>query len=345
MRLLLVRPGPSFSVQDVCFGWRDALTCLGVNVADVNYDDRLDFYEQAHIDKSSGDGEWVKAFSHDAALRVGAHSLYSDAYTFWPDIILIVSGFFVPLEVIDTLRAHGHKIVYLFTESPYEDTEQLERAEHADLVLLNDPTNLEAFRQVTDAHYVPHAYRPDRHFPGPVPPEYRSDFAFVGTAFPSRVEFLEAVDWGDLDVILAGQWAPLTETSPLRGYVAHDLTDCIDNLQTADIYRGTRASLNLYRREASRASTAEGWSMGPREVELAACGTFFLRDPRPESDELFPMLPTFSEPAEIRPLLDWWFVHDTEREEAAAKARAAVSDRTFRANAEWFLNHLEHLGE
>lgn len=34
--------------------------------------------------------------------------------------------------------------------------------------------------------------------------------------------------------------------------------------------------------------------------KLAACGTFFARDPRPEGDELFPMLPTFTDPGEFR---------------------------------------------
>jgi hypothetical protein len=45
------------------------------------------------------------------------------------------------------------------------------------------------------------------------------------------------------------------------------------------------------------------------------------------------MLPTFSEPGEVRPLLDWWLTHDEQRADTAAAARAAVADRTFTANA------------
>ena len=37
-------------------------------------------------------------------------------------------------------------------------------------------------------------------------------------------------------------------------------------------------------------------AMGPREIEMAACRLFFLRDPRPECDEVFPMLPAFDGP-------------------------------------------------
>ncbi len=113
-----------------------------------------------------------------------------------------------------------------------------------------------------------------------------------------------------------------------------------DNTETAKLYRSSKTSLNLYRREAGVGSDAQGWALGPREVELAASECFFLRDPRGESDELFPMLPTFSEPGEIRPLLDYYLTHPMERIEAATKARAAIADRTFANNAAWLLEKL-----
>jgi hypothetical protein len=122
--------------------------------------------------------------------------------------------------------------------------------------------------------------------------------------------------------------------------MAHPIDECLDNSEAVRLYQSCKASLNLYRREAQRPELSAGWSMGPREVELAACGTFFLRDPRGEGDELFPMLPTFTEPGEVRPLLNRWLTHDREREKAAEKARAAVVDRTFKNHARWLLDHL-----
>jgi spore maturation protein CgeB len=103
----------------------------------------------------------------------------------------------------------------------------------------------------------------------------------------------------------------------------------------------------LYRREIGHGNaggagpdTAAGWSCGPREIELAACGAWFARDPRPESDELFPMLPTFTDPREVRPLLDWALANPDARQEAALKARAAIDNRTFQAHAAWLLEQL-----
>jgi len=72
-----------------------------------------------------------------------------------------------------------------------------------------------------------------------------------------------------------------------------------------------------------------GWACGPREVEMAACGTFFLREPRGEGDEVLDMLPTFSSPAEASELVRHWLARPDERQALADKARAAVADRTF----------------
>jgi hypothetical protein len=77
--------------------------------------------------------------------------------------------------------------------------------------------------------------------------------------------------------------------------------------------------------------------MGPREVELSAIGCFWLRDPRPESDETFPMLPAFSSPHELGEKLRWWCAHDMERQQAAQMAREAVAGWTFERRAEQLL--------
>lgn len=344
MRVMLVRPGPSFSVQDVAFGWRDGLRELGVTVADVNFDDRLDFYASAHIDKSAGDGEFVKCFETHDAIHMANMSLLTVAYQFWPDVVLIVSGHFIRAETLELMRARHH-VVFLATESPYEDDRQLDACQYVDTMLLNDPVNLERFTAVhPDTHYVPHAYRPDVHYPGEAISYLKSDFAFVGTGFPSRIAFFESVDLDGLDVVLGGAWVSLTDDSPLAPLIAHRRDWCMDNRETADVYRSTRSSLNLYRREHTNDAHADGVAMGPREVELAACGTFFLRDPRPESDQVLSMLPTFAEPGEVRPLLDYWLAHDREREHVTSRARDAITGRTFRNNAAWLLQHITTKG-
>jgi spore maturation protein CgeB len=326
VRILAVEPGPNFSVADIHDGWVQALTGLGVQVANLNLGDRLDFYAR-HLDPVG-------------AVRMANNSLHAVCYQHRPDVLLVTSCFYLTAQCLDVIRASGTRVVILHTESPYEDDAQVERASRADLNLINDPTNLARFRQVAPTWYLPHAYRPDRHRPRAGQSEHASDFCFVGTGYPSRAAFFEQVDWSGVDVALGGHWQWLSPGSPLRKYVAHDIAECLPNEQAAELYAATKASANLYRREAERPELSGGWSMGPREVELAAMGVFFLRDPRGEGDELLPMLPTFAGPGDFGDKLRWWLAHDAEREEAAAGARAAVADRTYEAHARQLLRLL-----
>jgi spore maturation protein CgeB len=222
------------------------------------------------------------------------------------------------------------------------------RGQLADLVLLNDPVNLDRFREQGPAEYMPHAYRPRVHHPrtGPVNPELAADLTFIGTAFKSRVAFFEEMNLDGLDVLLGGaDWGSIPESSPLTRFVGSEPggPDCVDNEQTAELYRHARTGLNFYRREAEEGWDTRAHAMGPREVEMAACNLPFLRDPRGEGDKVLHMLPRFSSPAEAGEQLRWLLSHPDEREAMARKARTAIADRTFAGNARRLLGLLGDL--
>lgn len=339
MRVMVVHPGPHFSVNDVYVGWVEALRQLGQQVSIFNMNDRLVFYESALIEVE--DGKFKRALDVEQAEELTVHSLCGSLYKTRPDVMLVISAFFTPKELMDLARWYGTKVVVIHTESPYEDERQLEKAAHADLNLINDPTHIDLFRAKAPTVYMPHAYRPNVHHPGIAVENMICDFAFVGTGFQSRIDFFERMDLVGLDVLLAGYWKMLNEDSKLREYVCHAFDECFDNLDAANVYRSARVGINLYRREADKAHLVKGWSMGPREVEMAACGMFFLRDPRPEGDEVFPMLPTFTTPEEASDLVRYYLKRDAERKELAMKARDAVADRTFLNNARSLLRLLE----
>lgn len=340
--MLVVEPGPGFSVHDVHVGWRDAFLELGCQLVDLNFAERLEFYASAG--RMTADGEFVKSVPElKLAVRMAAKGIEATCFELQPDVVVITSAFYVPLDTLDAIRRNGIKVVLNHTESPYEDKRQAVRAEHADINLLNDPTNLERFPKGT--LYMPHAYRPDVHHAGAeTDPVFQSEFCFVGTSFPSRIDFFEQVDFEGIDVALGGNWSSLPDGHELIKHVAHDIRSCLNNEETARFYRGALTSANFYRRETAEDEPTEltgGFSCGPREIELAACGTWFARDPRPESDELFPMLPTFETPAELGDLLRWALKNPKQRQAAADAARAAVASRTFVANATRLLQALD----
>lgn len=330
MRWLACEPGPHFSVADVHTGWVEALRGHGEKVIEYPLGSALTFYDEALL--PVGPGEFRKALTTEQVTYLAADRLAAALYKVRPDAVLLTSGFFLPTELLQLARRDGVTVALLATEQPYELGRELTLAEQCDLVLLNDPTHLDQFQAVTRAWYQPHSYRPAVHCPGPAVSEVSADLAFVGTGYPSRIQFFEAMDLAGLDVLLAGNWQHLEDDSPLWSFVAHGPDECLPNTQAVDIYRSAKVGINLYRREAEKPELSAGWAVGPREVEMAACGSFFLRDARPEGDELFPSLPTFTSPGEASELLRWYLDHPTERAAAAAKAREAIADRTF-ANA------------
>jgi spore maturation protein CgeB len=323
VRWLACAPGPQYSVQDVHVGWVEALRNAGEKVLDYPLGDWLTFFGEALLPRSAN--EFFRAMTNEQAIDASADRLAAALWKTRPDALLLTSGFFLPPPLLDRARRDGVKVVLIATEQPYERRE-IDMSAHCDLVLSTEPSTLDQFQ--CRAVRQPHSYRPSVHTPGPALPQLACDFAFVGTGYQSRIEFLEAMDLAGLDVLLGGNWQQLREDSPLRTFVPGGLEDCLPNDKTIDVYRSARVGINFYRREADP-GTPHGVAAGPREIEMAAIGAFFLRDPRPEGDELFPMLPTFGGPVEASEHLRWYLAHPSERERAAQKAREAVQDRTF----------------
>lgn len=344
-RWVVAHPGPDWSVADVYEGWCEALGQLGQRVIRFNLGDRLALYNNVLVDtgrRSPGERLLLrKALTSDQATELAVNGLAAMLFKVRPHVLLVVSGFFVPPELLDQARRYGTRVVILHTEEPYEVERELAFAEHADLNLINDPLHIDRFAAVAPTVYAPHAYRPAVHRPGGADPNLACDLAFVGTGFGSRRAFLEQMDLDGVDVLLAGNWQGVADDSPLRAFLAAgDPAKCVDNADTARIYQSAKVGLNLYRREADGEKTTGGWAMGPREVEMAACGLFFLRDPRPEGDEVLPMLPRFAGPVEASELLRWWLAHPDQRNRAATAAREAVADRTFTNHARQLLRLL-----
>lgn len=338
MRWLVAAPGPAYAVMDVHTGWCEALRAAGEHVVEFPLGDALTFYDS--IVMPAGEGRFQKALSGEKATDLAADRLCGALWKVRPDVLLVVSGFFLRHEVLDQARRDGTRVVILCTECPYEDKRQAALAEHADLTVVDDPTNLGMFPQGTV--YLSKAYRPSVHYPNPDPdPQLACDLVFVGTAYPSRIRFFEAMDLTGLDVQLAGNWAGLADDSPLHQHLVHYAPECLDNRAAADLYRNARSGINTYRAEDIDDNPGTGWSMGPRELEMAACGLFFLREPRGEGDELLDMLPIFTTPADASQQLRWWLSRDSARESAARKAREAIQDRTFDRHAERLLRLLD----
>lgn len=325
MRALVIEPGPHYSVKDVYDGLTRGLQAQGVQTVPFPLGDWVELYSQVELVR---DGEYRRVFEYEAACRMAATRIKAAMWDCGADVVVIVSSFFIPPDIFVNLRERKRHVVLWLTESPYEDARQVPMAPYADTVIVNDPINLDAFKRANPrSFYLPQSHDPAiHHANGRIA---RHDFVFVGTGYESRVELFEKVDWSGIDARFAGNWHLLKDDSPLTPLLVDAREHCIDNTDTADLYRASITSANLYRKEAMADDLTEGWAIGPREVELAACGTWFAREPRGEGDQLFPLLPTFTEAGELGDLIRWALTHEYERQHAIDEARAAVAERTF----------------
>jgi hypothetical protein len=330
MRAVVVGPLADYSVADVARGWTTGLRSIGVQTAYFDLGTQLEWFLAA---ESAGD-----RMPPERARQAVTLNLLAECYRLDPDVVIIITGNDVAPEFIAELRC---RTVLVLTEHPYEAEGQLIAASQMrpDMILVNDPAGAGIYEQVAPTFYIPHAYDPAVHYPGDG--DHKWDACFIGTGFQNRVEWLERVDWSGIDLALGGWWAR-AEGTPLEPFLLHDdPTECVDNVITAGIYRASRTGFNIYRVDShGEHSTADGDAIGPRELELAVCGTWFARDSRPESDELFPMLPTFGSPEELGDVIRWALAHPVERQQAADAARAAIEDRTFANNATRVLSRL-----
>ena len=156
MRILVVHPGPNFSVQDVHDGWCEGFTELGHEVQEYNLGDRLTWAAIAHL--AMDDGTYIKAFPKPENVYSFAISgLPQAALYWWPQLIVFISGFTVDPQFLEVCRGRGIKTACVMTESPYEESRQLLIAPHFDAVALNDPTNIVQYATLTTAVYTQHA--------------------------------------------------------------------------------------------------------------------------------------------------------------------------------------------
>ena len=369
MRILIVEPGSAWSVQDVWTGIVGAFQRQGHEVHQYSLDSRLGQWARFLVTA------WRKARKRvlDLVRPTMADILYLSS--FWAleqalrhrvDWVLVVSALFFHPDVLEMIRRAGVRVVILFTESPYDDAQQIEYAQWADACWVNERTSVARFRQVNpNTFYWQHAMDPARHqraapadgggdmptangtfAPAPDDGETAAhDVVFVGTGWPERCELLSAVDWTGIDLGLYGAWGLLGSRSRLRQYVRGKITP---NEKTVALYRRAKIGVNLHRlsmgwgSKAPRITAAE--SINPRCYELAATGCFFVSDWRMELEEVFAgAVPTFKTPGEMERVIRQYLADDEGRRQRAAALPGLVAHQTFDERVKLMVGELEKI--
>ncbi len=350
MKLLLAHPGASVSTVDVYNGYVKALKAQGHEIISFALDGRISAASSFLMNawKRVSD-KGVPSPTTADILYQASQGLIEKTLRFMPDWVVVISGMFVHPDILVFLRRAGARVAILFTESPYDDEAQLKVAPIANVCWVNERSSVPAFRKVCpNTFYLPHAFDPELHYvrTGLTSTVPQHDVVFVGTGFWERVEALRAVDWTGIDFGLYGSWHVLGSRDRLR---RHLWKHVIKNSVTADLYRNAKIGLNIHRvskgfgRIAPRVTGAE--SMNPRDYELAACGTFFISDYRPElAEKLGNLVPMYINPCDLEGLIRQYLHNDEERLRRATQLPAAIAGETFEARAKQIVADLAQAG-
>jgi spore maturation protein CgeB len=338
-RIFLIHSGDGFSTADVVTGLHAGLVANGARVTLGRLNDLVQVF--SGISEIIA-GQNLTADPPDALAMCAAPLVHQAVLTGPYDLAIAVTGLKLHPTVAWALRKLGIPTVLLCTESPYQTlggpeqiTERL-IAQHYDWVFTNDPAALPLFANPPErVHYLPHAYNPVAHRPGPVIHSLRCDVAFVGTAFPERRALFGGVNWAGIDWQCRGTgWDEALSGENYERQV-------LDNAAAAALYRSAAITLNHHRTTGNPATGAPSLvcptTLGPRAYEIAACGGFQLcDDSRPELSAVFgDTVPTYraDDSADLERQIRHWLANPHARAERAAAQYTAVQGHTWTARA------------
>lgn len=341
MRVMVVASPHAVATRDVYMGHLHGLQKVLGEENVVSYDIIKRFNLFTHFTEWLEEkvGQIPRSF---AANILAAEPVFGAAHLHEVDAVYLISPMYFPMPIVQMLRNDGFQVWAYFTECPYEDEFWSRvQAPLMDVCFVSDRMSVDRFRMFNEqTYYLPHAYDPSVHFPAEPVDNGHKHVSFVGTGFPGRRKFLEAVDWEGIDLRLYGNWWEVDDESPLQPYVRHRL---VENHTTAQLYRGSELGISMHRTErfyrtGGRIDPNEAYSIGPRAYELAACGLAQVSDPRAELWDVFgESVPTFNTPAELQEVIRDCLDDDGYRNELAAVQMEAVQGHTVEARARQIL--------
>lgn len=353
MRILLISPGTIHSTYDCYKYYLDAMkenTDIG-EVQGFNYHNLMMYHTESM--KKYFPHYSVEDRNSIVSVRA-ARELLLDIITFRPDVVFVVAGGLIPIEVYKQIRLVREELnrkfaiaIYL-TECPYLDREQKSFADYADVLFLNDKYSLKFFDPKGNHYieYLPHSYNPKVHNTGIgnsdlYEQDYKSDVFFGATAFRERVDMMASIEWDGIDLRLVGNWDEWADTeagSKLQPFAIPD-SRYLHNSEYAKYYRNTKIALNVHRtRSDINGDTpqldnySDAYSIGPRIYEAVACGAFVLTDYRKEAEDLFgDTIEFFENDQQMEEKIRYWLdpQNEQERINRVQAAMGRISKCTF----------------
>lgn len=333
MHVYVVHPGASFSTSDVYDGLVWGLRAHEHQVSEGRIDSVIQWHAAAYdagIKAGTMHAAPLDANPLNLTAMASAH-ITRHIFLTQPDYVIVVSGHNYSAQDARALRRHGYPVAVLLTESPYFGDTERQIAEYYDTVFTNERLAVSWLRGYgINAHYLPHAYHPERHTTyGPRGETH--DVVLVGSLFAERAALVAGVDWRGIDYYQAGY------------DVQAGIATIVDNADVAALYRSCAIALNPHRTTTHAGSgthiaAGSAESLNPRAYEIPACGgaLHLCSDDRPELYDVYGETATTyraGDSADLERQIRYWLAHPDRREATVRAQHRAVLPHHWAARA------------
>ena len=188
MRVLLVDSGFRFSTTEVTAGFHHALIKLGNDV--IFYDTKvaLEFAKTSLAARKIYQGA---PYTINDVCEIASSNILLYSVLHKVDLVLCVHGYFVPKEIIKSLKDIGIKTCLYLTDEPQQVDMSSEYSKEYDFVFTNDEATVNCHHNCC---YLPTAYNSflfDKALSADYNKEdYSSDILICGSFYPERISFL-----------------------------------------------------------------------------------------------------------------------------------------------------------
>lgn len=209
----------------------------------------------------------VKKFKKLSSEELLAHYFHQKINEFKPDVIMLISAFFMPQSLYDVLKNLPKKPYVIGWSGDAFNQDVAAKVQILNKLYCTDSFFVDLARSTyrwENVEYLPLAYNPKIFFPSNTPEEQRKETLFIGSPAPDRVEILKSIQTPITLIGSAWKKHPLALHTIVPKNIALD--------QIVPLYQSCRAVLNM----KQGANVKNGLNM--RSFEATACGALMIHD-------------------------------------------------------------------
>lgn len=241
-----------------------------------------------------------------------------------PDLMIVLDGMNLPLQVVDRIRSRGIRTAVWLTDDPYYTDLTAAFATHYDFIFTLEVNCVPLYRDLGcgQVHYLPLAFQPEMFRPKPVPNGMQRDICFIGSAYWNRVAVFNQIApfLANKRVLISGIWWERLQHYRLLAPQIQ-LNTWMPPDETATFYNGAKIVINMHRAFDDQSYNhnsrrISGISPNPRTFEISGCGAFQLTDIRADLVNFYTPdydIVTYASPEEMLHKMNHYLIHEEER--------------------------------